>query len=221
MSIAFSGGIAAWEQSHMRKTIQLKIFPSLLFYQFISKPFASHSIYVIYQWPTVLEKILTTSKFRSTFAVINEVNKHNEAKKLSGICCTVVSDHTQQTPCFCEIFCLFCNTINEVCLEPLWPSCGHGVNSILLLGLPNGFMFCYLRCRSVETWWCQLCYQAYMYLQYVQMLLNNTIYEETCCIMLWLLLTHHNRTVLYTFAAFLWQWLFSRFAHSNNPQWYY
>ena len=73
----------------MRKTIQLKIYPSLLFYQFSSEPFASHSIYVIYQWRTALEKILTTFKFRSTFAVIIEVNKHNEAKKLSLMfyCC--------------------------------------------------------------------------------------------------------------------------------------
>ena len=28
--------------------------------------------------------------------------------------------------------------ISEVCLEPLWPSCGHGVNSTFLLGRPNG-----------------------------------------------------------------------------------
>ena len=28
--------------------------------------------------------------------------------------------------------------ISEVCLEPLWPSCGHGVKSTFLLGRPNG-----------------------------------------------------------------------------------
>ena len=39
----FSGGIAAWEQRHTRKTIRLKIFPNLLFYQFISKLFAWRS----------------------------------------------------------------------------------------------------------------------------------------------------------------------------------
>ena len=55
--LVFSGGITAWEQRHTRKTIWLKIFPNLLFYQFISKLFASNSTYVIYRWLNVLEKI--------------------------------------------------------------------------------------------------------------------------------------------------------------------
>ena len=50
--------------------------------------------YVIYRWRNALEKILTTSNFRSTSAVTVEVSKYIEAKNLSGICCTVVDDHT-------------------------------------------------------------------------------------------------------------------------------
>ena len=38
-----SQGIAAWEQRHTRKTIWLKIFPNLLFHQFICKLIASRS----------------------------------------------------------------------------------------------------------------------------------------------------------------------------------
>ena len=41
--------------------------------------------------------------------------------------------------------------INEVCLQLLWPSCGHGVKSTFLLGLPSGFKFCYTQSRSAET----------------------------------------------------------------------
>ena len=75
---------------------------------------------------------------------------NNEANSLSGICCTVVSDHTWQVSNFCDNFCSFYN--NKVCLEPLWPSCGYYVKSTFLLGLPNEFKFCYTRSRSVETW---------------------------------------------------------------------
>ena len=54
---------------------------------------------------------------------------------------------------FVTIFVHFTTSFNEVCLEPLWPSCGHGVKcTFLLLGLPNGHKFCYTRSRSVETW---------------------------------------------------------------------
>ena len=41
--------------------------------------------------------------------------------------------------------------INKVCLEPLWPSCGHGVKSTFLLGLPNGLKFWYTYGKWV-TW---------------------------------------------------------------------
>ena len=52
-----SGGIAAWEQSHVRKTIWLKLFPGLLFNQFISKPLLHTAPNVVYRWRKVLEKI--------------------------------------------------------------------------------------------------------------------------------------------------------------------
>ena len=55
--------ITAWEQKHTRKTIWLKIFPNLLYYQFISKLLLYPAPYVIYQWRNVHEKILTTSNF--------------------------------------------------------------------------------------------------------------------------------------------------------------
>ena len=41
--LVFSGGIAASEQRHKRRTARLKLFPNLLLYQFISKLFVSHS----------------------------------------------------------------------------------------------------------------------------------------------------------------------------------
>ena len=80
-----------------------------------------------------------------------EVSKYSEAKKFSGICCTVVSDHTGKFQFFVTIFAHSTTPINEVCLEPLSPSCGHGVKSTFLLGQPNGLRFCYTRSRSVET----------------------------------------------------------------------
>ena len=53
---------------------------------------------------------------------------------------------------FFAIFFAYSTTpIDEVCLEPLSPSCGHGVKSTFLLGQPNGLRFCYTRSRSVET----------------------------------------------------------------------
>ena len=78
--LAFSGGITEWELSHKRITTRLKIFPSLLFYQFINIPFASHLS--IYLWPNNLEKILNTSCFRSTFAVTIAV-KNTMRQKIS------------------------------------------------------------------------------------------------------------------------------------------
>ena len=42
-------------------------------------------------------------------------------------------------------------SINEVCLEPLSPSCGHGVKSTFLLGKRDGLRFCYTQSHSVET----------------------------------------------------------------------
>ena len=51
---------------------------------------------------------------------------------------------------------IFVHSTTPVCLELLWPSCrcdqAAGVKSTFLLGLPNGFKFCYTRSRSVETW---------------------------------------------------------------------
>ena len=106
---------------------------------------------VICQWRNALEKISTTSHFRSTFAVTIEVIKYNEPENVSGICCTAVGDHVLQALNFCDNFCSFCITY-EVYLEPLWPSCGHCVSSNVLRGQPNGFKFCYTRSNSVETW---------------------------------------------------------------------
>ena len=62
-------------------------------------------------------------KFRSTFAVSIEESKFIGAKNFSGICCTAVSDHTQQVQFFVTIFAHFATPINEICLEPLSPSC--------------------------------------------------------------------------------------------------
>ena len=108
--------------------------------------------YVIYRWRNILAIILNTSNFRSTLAAIIEVNKHDEAKSLLGICCTVVSDHTLQVSNSAKIFAYSTTLLSEVCLEPLWPSCGHGVKSTSLLGQPNGLRFCYTQSRSVKSW---------------------------------------------------------------------
>ena len=66
----------------------------LLFYHTVH--FAHHTaLYVINLWRSVLEKILTTSNFRSTFAAVYKVTKYIEAKKSLVIRCSVPSDHTQ------------------------------------------------------------------------------------------------------------------------------
>ena len=80
-----------------------------------------------------------------------EVSKYSEAKSFSGICCNVVSDHTLQVSIFATYFAHSTTPIDEVCFEPLPPSCGHGVKSTFLLGQPNGLRFCYTQSRSVET----------------------------------------------------------------------
>ena len=95
--MVFSGGIAAWEQRRIRKTIQLKIFPYLLFRQYISKLFASHSTLCHLSMTQRSWENLDCIRFWSFFAVSFEVNKYNEAKNLSGICCTAVRDHTGQS----------------------------------------------------------------------------------------------------------------------------
>ena len=59
---------------------------------FISKPLLHTAIYVVYQCRNVLEKILTTSSFRSTFPVTTEVNNYNQTKSITVICCTVVRE---------------------------------------------------------------------------------------------------------------------------------
>ena len=84
--LVFSGGIAAWEQRHTSKTIRLKILPNLLFYQFISKLFASRSA-LCHLSPTQRSwKNLDYIKFRSTFTVSIEVSKFSEAKINLGTC---------------------------------------------------------------------------------------------------------------------------------------
>ena len=86
--MVFSGGIAAWEQSHMRKRFRSKYFLDYCFNSLSLNHLLCTAPYVIYQWPNVLGKISTTSKFTSNLAVTIEVNKYNEAKNLSAICCT-------------------------------------------------------------------------------------------------------------------------------------
>ena len=57
-----------------------------------------------------------------------EVNKYYEVKYLSGIRFTTLS----KFHFFVSIFVGSATFIYEVCLEPLWPNCGHSVNSALL-----------------------------------------------------------------------------------------
>ena len=52
---------------------------------------------------------------------------------------------------FVTIFAHSTTPINEVCLKPLSPSCGHGVESTVLLGQLNGLKFRYTQSRSAET----------------------------------------------------------------------
>ena len=80
-----------------------------------------------------------------------EVSKYSEAKHFSGICCTVVCDYNRQVSIFVTVFANSTTPINEVCLEPLSPSSGHGVKSTSLLEQSNGFRFCYTQSHSVET----------------------------------------------------------------------
>ena len=72
--LVFSGGIAAWEQRHTRKIIRLKIFHKLLFYQFISKLFASRSTLCHLSMTQRSWENLDYIKFRSTFVVSSADN---------------------------------------------------------------------------------------------------------------------------------------------------
>ena len=82
---------------HEKKQLSSKCFLSYFFYQFIRKPFPSHSTLChVIDDTTFLRKSWLHKKFRSPFAVIIELSKYNEAKKLSGIFCAVVSDHIQE-----------------------------------------------------------------------------------------------------------------------------
>ena len=99
------------EKNHPAQNI-----PNLVFYQFISKPFVSHNTYVIYSCGNILEKTSITSNFWSAFAVTIEVKKYNEAKKFSGICCTIV---LSKFHIFVTSFAQFATSIKEVCLESL------------------------------------------------------------------------------------------------------
>ena len=151
--LVFSGVTAAWEQRHTRKAIRLKIYPNLLFYQFIGKLFASrstlcHLLMTQRSWEK-LDYII----FRSTFAVSIEVSKFSRAKNFQGYVVLFVSNYTQQVSIFRDSFCSFSATpINEVRLEPLSPSCRNGASRTSQLALPHGFRFCYTHSRSVETW---------------------------------------------------------------------
>ena len=56
-----------------------------------------------------------------------EVNKYNEGQSLSGICATVVSDHTEQVSAFCDNSLLFlqCLTMGYV-----WNHCEQAADMV-------------------------------------------------------------------------------------------
>ena len=81
--LVFSEGITAWEQRQAKK-IGLKIFPNLLFYQFISKLFASPSTLFHLSMTQRFWENLDYIKFRSSFAVSIEISKFSEAKNFRG-----------------------------------------------------------------------------------------------------------------------------------------
>ena len=85
--------------------------------------------------------------FGSTIAVSIEVNKYSEARYVVLLLVTTLG----KFQFYVRIFAHSTTPINEVCLEPLSPSCRHGVKSVFLLGQPNGLRFSYIRSRSVET----------------------------------------------------------------------
>ena len=115
----------------MRKAIWLKIFASIFFINLLVYHLLDAAPFVIYRWRNVPEKISTTSNFRLTFAVTIEVNKYNDAKNSSGFCC--YWPHSANFQICVTILVHSSTPINEVCLEPLRPSCGYGVTSTFLL----------------------------------------------------------------------------------------
>ena len=108
--LVFSSGIAAWEQRHTWKTIWLKIFPNLLFHQFISKLFASRSTLCHLSMTQRSWENLDYIKFKANFRCVYWGKQITEAKNFSGICYTVVSEHTPQVSISCDTFCSFYNT---------------------------------------------------------------------------------------------------------------
>ena len=106
-----SGGIAAWEQRRIRQNITQHIVLSI--FQYTLRRFT--------QWCNVLEKILNASNFRSTFAATLKVTKRFEAKK-SPVIRWKWTYHQW-----------YVNALKKIqIIEPLWPSCRHGENTILL-----------------------------------------------------------------------------------------
>ena len=125
--LVFSGDIAACGQRHIRKTIWLKILPNLLFYQFISKLFASPCSTLCHLWMTQRSwENLDCIKFRSTFAVSIEVSKFSEAKSFSGICCNVVGDHTHKF----QFFWHFLLILEHVLMRYVWNHCHQAADMV-------------------------------------------------------------------------------------------
>ena len=148
--MVFSGLLQHENKDTWEKWFGSKYFLAYCFINLLVNYLLHTAPYAIYRWHNVVEKMYTASIFRSIFAVTIEVNKYNEAKGSSGICCTVVSDHTRQVSNFCDNFTHSTTPIKRVCSETLWPSCGHGVKSTFLLGLPNEFKFCYTRNMNMK-----------------------------------------------------------------------
>ena len=80
-----------------------------------------------------------------------EVSKLIGAKDLLGYVVLLLVTTLAKFQFFVTIFAHSTTPIDEVWLEPLSPSCRHGVKSTFLLGHTNGLRFCYTRSCSVET----------------------------------------------------------------------
>ena len=149
----FLGGIAAWEQSHMRKQFGTEYFLAWCFINWLVNHSLHTSPYVIYWWRNVLEKLSSTSNFRSIYAVTIELGKQIQwsQKFIQGYVSLLLVTTLSKFQFFVTNFAHSATHINEVCLKPLWPSCIHGVNSTSLMGQQNKFKFRYTQSRSVKT----------------------------------------------------------------------
>ena len=127
--LVFSGCIAAWELRHTRKTIRLKILPNLLFYQFMSKLFASRSTLCHLSMTQRHWENVDYIKFRSTFAVSIEVSKLSDAKSFSlGWCVVLLLVTTlSKFQFFCDKNCPFYNInwwgMSGTIITKLWTWC--------------------------------------------------------------------------------------------------